>query len=188
MGGTEPAPAPNAYTLRRLLKTYIKVVAVSAVIGILGLTVVLGVYYYASYLSPGLRAQPYVQAVDRLDLPSNWEVARTTVKQTGYVGGCGRMLDPYCPSVTRYFWANAPLGDVWQETRALLADAGYEVDEDDEVACLRALLANRSCSMTLIVDPNTRLDLTLYRPGDGDVPDLIRPDRALVRLTAWPGI
>jgi len=185
MAATEPGPAPNEYTLRRFLITYAKIVAVSAVVLVVGMILLFALLYAVFVLGPGPRASTIEGVVDGLPLAPGWTVEKTIVEETGYLGGCSRLLDigQRCPSVTRYYLVEGDFRDAVAAMHTMVDAAGLVIDWEANPDCGTASSYDVCFLYGNIGD--TRLAINVYLPGDGDDGyGIARPDRVVVRLTA----
>ena len=132
-------------------------------------------------LAPGPSAAEYEAALDDLDVPPAWEIAKTTVKATGTLGGCTRFFDGYCPSVTRYSFADGQPSEVFATAKEMLQGAGLTIDREFNPLCDTPPSAP-ACSFNASSD-TIEIDVNVYNPGDGDGLVDERPDRVLVRMT-----
>jgi hypothetical protein len=184
MAATEPGAAPNPYTLGRLLKTWAKLLVATTIVVLLGLVAVIVLIYAVSVLGPGPRATTIEGVVDGLQLDPGWTIEKTIVEETGYVGGCSRFLDigNRCPSVTRYYLADARFGDAVTAAHRMVEGAGAVIDWEADPGCLTATNSSGACFLYGNVG-DIRLAVNVYRPGEGDDGlGIARPDRVLVRL------
>jgi hypothetical protein len=186
MAATEPGPAPNEYTLGRLLKTYALVVAAAAIVVIVSLVALFALIYAVFVLGPGPRAATIETVVDDLRLAPGWTVEDTIVEETGYIGGCSRFLNiaHRCPSVTRYYLVDAEFPDAVSAAHGMVEGTGATIDWEAYPDCGKFSSSSRVCFLYGNVG-DVRLGVNVYLPGEGDDGwRIARPDRVMVRLIA----
>ena len=186
MAATEPGPAPNEYTVGRLLKTYALVVAAAAIVVIVSLVALFALIYAVFVLGPGPRAAMIQTVVDDLRLAPGWTVEDTIVEETGYVGGCSRFLNlgHQCPSVKRYYLVDAEFPDAVSAAHRMVEGAGAVIDWEADPDCGTFSSGSRVCFLYGNVG-DVRLAVNVYLPGEGDDGlGIARPDRVMVRLIA----
>jgi len=184
MAATEPGPAPNEYTVGRLLKTYALVVAAAAIVVIVSLVALFALIYAVFVLGPGPRAATIEAIVDDLRLAPGWTVEHTLVEDTGYIGGCSRFLNiaHRCPSVTRYYLVNAEFPDAVSAAHGMFEGTGATIDWEADPDCGTFSSSSRVCFLYGNVG-DVRLAVNVYLPGEGDDGlGIARPDRVMVRL------
>ena len=135
MAATEPGPAPNEYTLRRLLKTYALVVAGAAIATIVGLIALFGLIYVVFVWVPDRGRRPS----RRSSTTSGWLPdgrSRRPSSKTGHLGGCSRFLVRHqCPSVQRYYLVDAEFPDAVSAAHQMVEGAGAVIDWEADPDC-----------------------------------------------------
>jgi hypothetical protein len=120
-------------------------------------------------------AKPYQAALDGLDLPASWEVAKTLVKD----GIC--IYDPYCPGATRDFTMSASLPDAFQEVKSAITAAGFGDLQELNPNCEARDTSGPLCSITARKG-DLQMEVNLYPPGDDSL-GLSVPDHPTVRVS-----
>lgn len=125
---------------------------------------------------------PYVATLDGLSLPSNWEIAETTIQSQGGQDGCIEALNARCPTVVRYFVVSGELADVLSEAEDAVSAAGFESIDVRHPACDSTLSGPR-CAFDGGKE-GMAIQVNVYPPGnDVDGLGLARPGLATVRMT-----
>jgi hypothetical protein len=121
-------------------------------------------------------ARPYEAALDALNVPPTWEVAKTVVAPS--TDFCAT-----CPTVSRYYLAEGELPVVLKQAEETIRQAGYTDVDTFDPNCDR--ISNGAvCSITARSD-QVLLIAALYRSGDDvDGLGLARGGSPLVRITA----
>ena len=160
--------------------------------GLMGLALVFGVVAFALLvgglfavliLAPGPSAAQMEAVANDLDVPADWQLAHTTIRAPGTLGGCIRLMDQRCPSVTRYYFAGGPAIDVYGDAKAMLAAAGFEVGQEYGPAC-DLPPSGEACGFYATAE-RAIIDISVHNPGSGTGGDgVVTPDpaRATVRL------
>ena len=130
----------------------------------------------------GPTATDFEAILDEVDL-SVWRLAHTTVTSTDT--GCIRALNPYCPSVFRYYLAEERPADSFAVVKAAMVAAGFVMSEEQHPEC-DVQSSGPACSMSATRN-GARVDVNVHEPGD-DVDGLgIESDgQSIVRIVIRP--
>ena len=131
----------------------------------------------------------YADLFDEFALPGSWELVHVEIKAPGVdwcVPGIG-----VCPSVTRYYLADADPANAFETMRQVVTEAGFQQDNGLGGGCRQdgstttcVLPARRGADHLWIVILDRGESDTYIRGSEGY--RVGAPNRALIRITAAP--
>jgi hypothetical protein len=168
---------------RMSLKRLIGLQLAAVLGGFLLLIALFAIAFAALILAPGPSAADYEAALDELAIPADWELAHTTVEATGTLGGCMRLMNLNCPSVTRYYLVDGEATATYDALTESLTSAGFEIDQEFGPQC--DLPPSGPLCSVLVSRRDVSVHANVNRPDSGDDGLGFREqDRLIVRLLA----
>lgn len=132
----------------------------------------------------GPTAQQFEATLDALDLPA-WQLTHTTVASPDGPDPCVRVVNPYCPSIRRYYAADADPAQNLRAVKDAVVAAGFAIEEELHPECDQ-LSSGPVCSLAAVKD-GARLEVNVHPPGeDVDHLGIAVDDLSIVRITVRP--
>ena len=127
----------------------------------------------------------YAAALDKLRIPSTWELAKTEVRGPDGDAGCDPRVNAGCPAVVRYYQVDATAVEAYRMAKQAITDAGYGIQREFDAEACDAPPSAPACAFFAAGDA-MQMIVNIYDKGQDDGTGLAQADRVGVRITAQP--